>query len=141
MVRDSKTMNALVDRPISTDRIYVTQNGQDYEHIVEGTLFRKKTRENESTGKVTVVYDQLRDHELALAYRGVHHQEDSREYRYTLVRRTINDQWVYYPLPLVFNTLDERVRQGKRTGTQVPCARWVRRQRGRISDYLLQFRE
>lgn len=133
-------MNALVENVLNTDRIYVTVNGQDYEHVVAGTLFRKKTRENEKTGKVTIIYDQLREHELDLAYRGVHLKEDSREFRYTLVRRTVNDQWVYYPLPLVFSTLAERVKQGKKTSTQVPCARWVRRQRGRIADYLLQFK-
>ena len=133
-------MNAAVQTHIPTPRIYVEQNGQAFEHVIEGTLFRKKTRNCEKTGRVTIIYDQLRPHELDLAYRGVHHQETSREYQYTLVRRTINDQWVYYPLPLVFSTLDERVRQGKRSGTQVHCARWIRRQRGRISDYLLQFK-
>lgn len=121
------------------DRIYTSHNGQDYEHLIAGTLFRKKTRENEITGKVTIIYDALRDHELDLAYRGVHHKEDSREFRYTLVRRTVDDQWIYYPLPLVFSPLVERVKQGRRSATQVPCARWIRRQRKKLSEYLLQF--
>lgn len=132
-------MSSSADTPLLADRICIHQNGQDYEHVIEGTLFRKKTRENETTGKVTVVYDALRDHELDLAYRGVHHKEDSREFRYTLVRRTVDDQWVYYPLPLVFSPLVERVKQGRRTGTKVPCSRWIRRARKKISEYLLQF--
>lgn len=128
-----------INTHIPTPRIYVTVNGQDYEHVIEGELFRKKTRDNEQTGRKTIIYDKLRDHELDLAYRGVHKKETSREFQYTLVRRTVNDQWVYYPLPLLFSPLIERVKQGKRTSTQVPCPRWIRRTRKKISDYLLQF--
>lgn len=132
-------MNAIVHTHIQTPRICVTQKGRDYEHVIDGTLFRKKTRDNDETGISTIIYDQLRDHELVLAYRGVHHKEDSREFQFTLVRRTVNDQWVYYPLPLVFSTLAERVKEGRRTGTQVPCARWIRRMRKKLSEYLIQF--
>jgi hypothetical protein len=131
-------MNA-INTHIQTPRICVEVRGQKYEHVIEGTLFRKKTREHEDSGTNVIIYDRLRDHELVAAYRGVHHKETSREFQFTLVRRTIDDQWVYYPLPLVFSTLAERVIQGKRTGTQVPCARWIRRTRKKMADYLLQF--
>lgn len=132
-------MNAIVHTHIQTPRICVTQNGRDFEHVIDGTLFRKKTREHEDTAKTVIIYDRLRDHELVLAYRGVHLKEPSREFNFTLVRRTVDDQWVYYPLPLVFSTLADRVKEGKRTSTQVPCSRWIRRTRKKIADYLLQF--
>lgn len=128
-----------INTHIPSPRIYNEVRGQKYEHVIEGTLFRKKTRNNEETGEVVIIYDQLRDHELVAAYRGVHHKEASREFQFTLVRRTVEDQWVYYPLPLVFSTLEERVKQGRRSCTQVPCARWIRRTRKKMADYLLQF--
>lgn len=131
----------VINTHIPTPRICNEVRGQKYEHVIDGTLFRKKTREHEETGTNVIIYDQLRDHELVAAYRGVHHKEMSREYQYTLVRRTVDDQWIYYPLPLVFSTLKERVEQGKRTSTKVPCPRWIRRTRKKMSDYLLQFPE
>lgn len=49
-------MNAAVQTHIPTPRIYVEQNGQAFEHVIEGTLFRKKTRNCEKTGRVTIIF-------------------------------------------------------------------------------------
>jgi hypothetical protein len=120
----------------TTDRIIVEQNGKTYEHVIEGTLFRKKAFTCEKTGKHRIIYDVLRDHEIQACVRGIFHDEESREYNYTLVRRTVGGQWLYYPLPLIFDSTARRVQQGFKSGTQVPCGRWVRRTRGRIHEFL-----
>lgn len=120
----------------ATDRIIIEQNGKTYEHVIEGVLFRKKNFINDETGKETVIYDALRQDEIKACVRGIFHDEESREYNYTLVRRTVGGQWLYYPLPLIFNSTSQRVQQGFKSGTQVPCGRWVRRTRGRVHEFL-----
>ncbi|MND14858.1 hypothetical protein D3C81_193220 [compost metagenome] len=125
----------------TTDRIIVVQNGKTYHHVIEGVLFRKKTFNDEETGKEVVIYDALREHEVKACVRGIFHGEESREYNYTLVRRTVGEQWLYYPLPLVFDSMARRVQQGFKSGTQVPCGRWVRRTRGRVHEFLEPYKQ
>ncbi|MCO6704691.1 hypothetical protein [Streptomyces sp. CHB9.2] len=116
----------------TADRVIVKKDDKIYSHAIDGLIFRKKQFVDEETGVTTILYDEANEEELEHCRRGIYEKVESREYNYSLVRRVIDNGWVYYPLPLVFKTERDRVLQGHKTGTQVPCGRWVRRTRGKV---------
>jgi hypothetical protein len=132
MDQEERDTSAMTD---TTDRLIIKKDDKIYSHALEGTLFRKKQFNDEETGITTILYDELREEEIEQCRLGIYEKVDSREYNYSLVRRVVNDMWIYYPLPLVFKTERDRVLQGHKTGTQVPCGRWVRRCRGKVLSF------
>lgn len=119
----------------ATDRLIIKKDGKIYSHALEGTIFRKKQFTCKETGITTILYDELREDEIEQCRLGVYRKEPSREYNYSLVRRMVDGRWAYYPLPLVFMRESERAAEGAKTGTTVPCSRWIRRARRKVLEF------
>lgn len=114
----------------------IFKDGVTYEHYVEGLLFRKKHHPSKVNAPERVVYLPLVGDELEVIKTAIVTKSDSHAYSHALMRRTIDDRWVYYPVPLVFTDSHSRTEAAKRSRTKVPNNRWIRRARYKIATFL-----
>lgn len=109
-------------------------------HPVGGTIFRQVKKIKQPDGTIQVQYrcmdrDQDFLNAIASGIRG--DKENNKEYRFALVRRSNQNGWNYYPLPLLFASRQDRIVTANQMGVRIPNEYWIRRSRFKVSNLLL----